>query len=58
MSPTAARKLAAQITLTPGTGEQPPQLGRLERLARDFALDRGDLAVQELDVAQARRDRL
>jgi hypothetical protein len=39
-------------------GHQPPQLGRLERLAGDLPLDRSDLWVEELDVAQARRDRL
>ena len=58
MSPIAARNVAAQITLTPGTVISRRDLGRLERLTRDQSLDRGDLCVQELDVAHAAVDRL
>jgi hypothetical protein len=58
MSPTAARNVWAQITLTPRHRHQPPRRLRLERLRGDQRLDRGDLCVEEPGVAQTRRDRL
>src|SRR6266536_453448 len=58
MSPIAAMSAAAVTKLTPGEGEQPPHLRRSEHLLGERALDQGDLAVEERDLAQAGRDRL
>ena len=58
MSPTAARNVAAQITLTPGTVISRRASG--ERSASS-AISRSTAAiscVEELDVAQRARDRL
>jgi hypothetical protein len=43
---------------TPGRVEQPPHLRRGEHLLSERPLEQRDLAVQELDLAQAGRDRL
>jgi hypothetical protein len=42
----------------PGHRHQPRDLNRVKGLAGDLTLDRRDLCVQELDVTQARLDRL
>src|SRR5215211_7648818 len=42
----------------PGHGHQPACLRRAQRLAGDQPLDRSDLPIEELDVAQRRLDRL
>jgi len=41
-----------------GHGHQSARVRRAQRLARDQPLDRGDLCVQELDMAQRALDRL
>jgi hypothetical protein len=53
MSPTVARKLTARIRSTPGDGHQPARVGPVERVVRDRAPDQRDLAVEEVDLAQA-----
>ena len=57
MSPIAARKLAATITFTPGTviSRGSPAV---KRVLRDQPLDRGDLGVEEIDLAQPAVDGL
>jgi hypothetical protein len=44
--------------LTPGTLIQPLDLWRAERIGGNLLLDRGDLLVEEVDLAQAAVDRL
>jgi len=46
------------MTLTPGNGHQPLDLRPRQRLGGDQPLDRGDLGVEELDLAHGRVDRL
>ena len=58
MSPTAARNVAATITLTPGTVISRLTCGELERVAGDLPLDLCDLLVEELDLAQTAVDGL
>ena len=58
MSPTAARNVGAQITLTPGTVISRRTCADSSACRAISSLDRGDLAVQELDVAQTAGDRL
>ena len=58
MSPTAARKIAAQMTLTPGTVISRLICGELQGLLGDQPLDLLDLLIEELDVAQAGLDGL
>lgn len=57
MSPTEAMNVAAVCTLTPGTVIQPQHLRPVQRLARDLGVEPSDLAVEEVDLAQAAVER-
>ncbi len=50
--------VAAADQVDPGDRHQPADLGPLERLLGDQPLDRGDLAFEEVDVADPGVDRL
>ncbi len=52
------QKLCRADHVHAGHGQQPARLRRAQRLARDQPLGRGDLAVEELDVAQRALERL
>ena len=58
ISPIAAMNVAAQITLTPGTVISRLISAAFEGVGSDQPLDRLDLGVEELDLAQRRVDRL
>ena len=59
MSPTAARNVAAHDHVDPGHGHQPARPpAELSASRGDQPLDRRDLGVEELDLAQRRVDRL
>src|SRR5687768_5701982 len=58
MSPIAARNDAATITLTPGTVISRRICGERSAVARDQPVDRGDLGVEERDLAQTALERL
>ena len=57
MSPTAARNVAATITLTPGTVISRLTCGEPSASRAICLLDLGDLLVEELDLAQTAVDR-
>lgn len=58
MSPTAARNVAAAITLTPGTGHQALRFGPVEHLLGDGPLGVLDLGLEKIDLPQRRGERL
>ena len=58
MSPTAAMKVAAQITLTPGTVISRRISARAKRLGCDPLLDRRDLRLAEVELPEAALDGL
>ena len=58
MSPTAAMKVAAQITLTPGTVISRRISAERQRLGCDPLLDRRDLRLAEVELAEAAVDGL
>src|SRR5215218_11474580 len=58
MSPTAARNVAATITFTPGTVIGRRICGESSASLASACSERGDLLVEEVDLAQATVDRL
>ena len=57
MSPTEAMKVAAVWTLTPGTVISRSTSGQPSACGGDLPIDRGDLGVEEVDLAQAAIER-